>query len=131
MGNYVAVFADKLVSRDHKDTGCETKSRCIFAQQINEQADSIPELLKKLADTYGYDGDYWFIPDGGGSVSFNRHEDGESNVLDDPVRVSVLWDRNEPVYLCDYTFVVEYQECRALTEGELRDAVQTMGATCG
>lgn len=129
MGKYVAVFVDKLASQDFKDTGCEAKSRCIFAQQINEQADTIPELLKKLADTYGYDGDYWFIPEGGGSVSFNQHEDLIGTPLT-PREIEVLWDNCVPVYLCDYTFVIEYQECRDVTEGELRDAVQQMGATC-
>lgn len=129
MGKYVAVFADKLVSRDHKDTGCEVKSQCVFAQQINEQASTIPELLKKLADTYGYDGMYWFVPDEGSYISFNQYEDAASNPLD-PKETEALWDADKPVYLCDYTFVIEYQECRDITEGELRDAVKQIGATC-
>lgn len=129
MGKYVAVFVDKLASQDFKDTGCETKSRCIFAQQINEQASTIPELLKKLADAYGYDGMYWFIPEGGGSVSFNQHENANGTPLTEG-EMWIAWAAGETVYLCDYTFVIEYQDCRDVTEGELRDAVQQIGATC-
>lgn len=127
-GRYVATWIDKIADVDTKD-GCSGQGRCVLAEQINVDADTLPGLLKKLGERYGYDDPYWFAPDEGQYISFNRYEDIDANELTPDQHKDYL-EKGKPVYLCDYTFGIEYQLCRDVTEGELRDAVQQIGATC-
>ncbi len=67
------------------------------------------------------------MPDEGQYISFSRYEDGDSNELS-PDEHQDLLNQGKPVYLCDYTFGIEYQLRRDVTEGELRDAVQQISS---
>lgn len=129
-GCYVATFVEKLADRDYENEGCKGELRIVIAESMNVSANSIPELLVKLSEMYGYDNDYWFIPDCDGFIEFNQHEDGDSNPIDSD-RMKFLWAKGEPVYLCDYSFNVEFQLRRDVTLEELTAAVKEMGATCG
>lgn len=129
-GCFVATFVEKRADRDYKDEGCEGKSRIIMAERINMSANTIPELLEKLSEMYGYDNEYWYVSECDGFIDFNQHEDGDSNPIDID-RMKFLWAKGGPVYLCDYSFYIEFQVRRDVTSAELSDAVKSMGATCG
>ncbi len=51
-GRYVATWIDKIADVDTKD-GCTGQGRCVLAEQINIDADTLPKLLVKLGELYG------------------------------------------------------------------------------
>jgi hypothetical protein len=126
---YYATYIEKLATVDHEETGCETTSRCIMSERINIGAKTMAELLEKIADAYGYDGSYWWMSEEGDRVSFNVSEDGDSNTLDIE-RMRQLWRRGEKVFLCDYSFGVEYREVRAISHDEFKAACELNGSSC-
>jgi hypothetical protein len=125
---YYATFVDKLVDRDYENEGCKGESRCVMAENISIGASTMDELLKQLSDMYGYDNSYWWKGEGS-YISFNRMEDGDSNVLD-VAACKALWAIGLPVYLCDYTFNIEWRETRNITDEEFKEACKAIGAVC-
>jgi hypothetical protein len=127
---YCATYVDKVVDRDFQDTGCEGKQRTVISERIDISSQTLSGLLKKITDTYGYDGKYWGMAEDCSWVEFNQAEDNDSNPIDFD-RCKHLWSSGQPVYLCDYSFRVEYRETRDVTNDEFRLAVKELGASFG
>lgn len=127
---YRATHIEKIITKDHKDSGCELESKCVIDERIEIEADTIERLLKAIQECYGYDDKYWYIPEEGGWVEFNRHENDTADPLTHEECLK-LWEQGKNVWLCDYSFKVEVYESRGLTEEEIRGAIEASGKyTC-
>lgn len=127
---YYATNIEKTTCRDHKDTGCETKHTCTMFENIDVGADTLHDLLSKLQETYGSEHSYWDDdPQTDGFISFCQHENGASKPLSNE-QLKHHFEKGFAVYICDYSFAVEYRTTRDATTNELRNAVNSIQALC-
>lgn len=127
---YRATYIEKTATKDVKDYGCDPDtSRCIMSEKINIERDTLVGLLQAIKEVYCYEDNYFYIPESGGAVEFNRYEDDSSNVLDQ-AGCERVWAKGENVWVCDYYFSIEFFEKRDLTETEIRAAIQEGQFVC-
>jgi hypothetical protein len=125
---YCVTWVEKMCQIDKENEGLSGKHTCTMSEHEDISANTIPELLKKICDTYCYDGSYWFIAEDGGFVSFNRHEDDDGNAIGFE-KMKSRWACGRDVWLCDYTLNIEYREERNASRSELESAAIASGAT--
>ena len=106
-----ATWVNKEVCRDRLNEGLDENRSCVLSQKCDVSAGSLPDLLKALAEQWGYDQNYWMIRGDEGNidcVEFNQHEDKDGNVLTGPEAMKMM-EKHKWVCVADYCFNIEYR----------------------
>lgn len=101
---YACVHVIKDVEEDHFDKGCIGKRSTVMAERVDIVADSLPDLLKAIAERFGLTLDYLSID--GNRVSVNRLENASGYAPS--ASQETRWKAGQlRMYLADYSFIVE------------------------
>lgn len=120
--SFRTTHVEKLATRDHFATGCETGSRCILSERLTLEAPTFAELVAKAKQwAGGMDRSaYVFLPDGAESRTFGFSQQETAEGTEPSSEEREDWKRGEAdLFLCDYTFTFEVVERAALTASDL------------
>lgn len=116
---YACTHVLKTISRDHYETGADLKSECTMDDNVVIVADSLPGLIKTIGDRYGLAMDDLFLSDEGDDISsfgFNRLENADWRTP--TPREMEAFRNGTPLWLADYSFLVEAREVRPIHRRE-------------
>ena len=111
-------WIEKSATRDNYETGCEISRTCVFSEKCNITAGTLAELLKRIGAAYGLElADVWFPGDDCNYIGFNQLETA-SGYKPLPRQLEEWKAGRVELFLCDYTFSIEYRETRDVTAAD-------------
>lgn len=117
MKQFAATNIEIIAEEDSFDRGVIGKPQCREFKEINITADSLPELIDRLCETYALDvPSSVFFSDGTISIDQLQGEDGEELTGDE----YQLWrDGGCRGWVVTYCFTIELREVREITEDDM------------